>query len=144
MVTPHPIQLPQLGTAQLAVNRVVPPVSGRVRGALGDADRSIKLAGSRPEPPAFRHEWRAVPVDLNQPSSGCPVISIPQAGVHSHALLVRVRDPLLLVVSEHSDWQPVDIPPEINFVELFELQLFDFLETDFFFFFLSYQLFRKR
>lgn len=112
IVAPHPSHLSYLCIVQFAIYRRCPPISGRWISALSDAGQPMPLASSEPEPPASGYERCAVPVNLFQTASRCPVISIPYTGVCPHSLLVRVRDANTFVVSEDSDWYFIDIPPE--------------------------------
>ena len=110
----HPIEPTPFGAAQASVDGVVPPVPGGTGRASRNAGLPVPLARPRPEPAEPGRERGALPVGLHQPAPRGPVVRIPQARVHSHALLVRERDPFPLVVSKNADWDAVHVPPEIK------------------------------
>ncbi|KAK3003422.1 hypothetical protein RJ639_018687 [Escallonia herrerae] len=89
-----------------------PPVGGGREGTLGNANRPIPLACPCPKIAAPGYEGCTIPVNLDKPTSCCPVISIPQTGINHHPLLVRVPNPQKLIVSEDSKWQAINVPPE--------------------------------
>lgn len=56
------------------------------------------------------HKGGFIPVALDEPTSGCPIICIPKAGVYPHCLAIRkmkIVTQLFLPVLEHSNRSPI-------------------------------------
>lgn len=55
-----------------------------------------------------RSEWCLSPISLDSSSHCCPIISIPEAGVHPHGLIFRESNSSLLHVLEISYWYVIN------------------------------------
>lgn len=111
VVVSNPFHLPRLAVTQLAVYGRAPPVSCGSGSALHNANWPAPPACSCPEPAESSGERCAVPINLNQSTSSCPVIGVPYARINSHCFLVGIRNPHAFIVGEDSDRKSVDEPP---------------------------------
>lgn len=117
IVISDPLHLTTLTITQLAVYWRSPPVSRGLGGTLINADWSIPLASPCPKMAESGYKGCTIPIDFNKPTSSCPVISIPYAGVNSHPLFVGVSYSFILIVPENSNWYAINVPPETMMID---------------------------
>lgn len=107
VVTPNPLESLFLTGIEL----LVPPCPFRSRAQRRSARRHARVCA---EALVRRHERSLTPISLHEPTPGGPVVSIPQAGVEAHRLVLRVGHSHLLAVPKSSDRCSIHVEAALN------------------------------
>lgn len=89
------------------VSRPFPPVCrvrGTVRGSWYRASFNVEVL-------VISVEWSFAPIDFLKPTSGCPIIRVPQCRIHPHRLHPWVWDSPVFIVLVNSDRKLIHVEP---------------------------------
>lgn len=108
----HPLHLPHLAAGELLAGAAA--ALAERGGAAVDAVAAVALADGEVDAVVVGDERRLAPVRLDPPLLRGPVLRRPYARVGVHRLPRRERHAVAaLVVAEHPDGRPVDVPPAL-------------------------------